>query len=126
MKKNSYSTVEEIIEFAMPNVQSTHDNHGEEKIKIQGLDSKYIMFLVDGNKVSGEFAGNIDFSLFNMNNIERIEVIRGGLSTVYGSGAMGGVVNIITQDNINSMWLSYNSFYNFNETNSFSFGSCLI
>ena len=111
MKENSYSTVEEVIEFAMPNVQSTHDNHGEEKIKIQGLDSKYIMFLVDGNKVSGEFAGNIDFSLFNMNNIERIEVIRGGLSTVYGSGAMGGVINIITQDNINSMWLSYNSFY---------------
>jgi len=96
INKSSYSTVKELIEFAMPSIQSTHDNHGEDKIKIQGLDNKYTTFLVDGNKVTGEIAGNIDFSQFNMNNIEKIEVVRGGLSTVYGSGAMGGVVNIIT------------------------------
>ena len=46
-----------------------------------------------------------------MNNIKRIEIIRGGLSTVYGSGAMGGVVNIITQDNPSPIWITYNTFY---------------
>ena len=65
------STLEEIIKFAMPNIQSVHDNHSNDKIKIQGLDNKYVTFLVDGNKISGEFAGNIDFSMFNLNNTEK-------------------------------------------------------
>ena len=111
IKETSYSTLEELIEFAMPNVQSTHDSHGGEKIKIQGMDSKYIVFLVDGKQVSGEFAGNIDFSLFDIDNIYRIEIIRGGLSTVYGSGAMGGVVNIITKKRKETLWANFNSFY---------------
>ena len=89
------STLEEIIKFAMPNIQSVHDNHSNDKVKIQGLDNKYVTFLIDGNKISGEFAGNTDMSLFTLNNIERIEVVKGGLSTIYGSGAMGGVLNII-------------------------------
>ena len=124
INKASYSTVDELIEFAMPNTQSTHDNHGEDKIKIQGLDNKYTTFLIDGNRVTGEFAGNIDFSQFNMNNIERVEVIRGGLSTVYGSGAMGGVVNIITENNPNSMYININSFYDMPKifSNSLGFG----
>ena len=111
INESSYSTIKELIAFAMPNIQSTHDNHGEEKIKIQGLDNKYTIFLIDGNRVSGEFAGNIDFSQFNLNNIKRVEVVRGGLSTAYGSGAMGGVVNIITDNNSNTNWVSINSFY---------------
>ena len=111
IKETSYSTLEELIEFAMPNVQSTHDSHGGEKIKIQGMDSKYIIFLIDGNPISGEFAGNIDFSLFDIDNIDKIEIIRGGLSTVYGSGAMGGVVNIITKKREEALWANLNSFY---------------
>ena len=111
IKETSYSNIEELIEFAMPNVQAVNDNHGMQDIKIQGLNSKYIMFLVDGRKITSEFAGNIDFSGFNVNNIDRIEIVRGGLSTVYGSGAMGGVVNIITKNTNNPIWLSYNSFY---------------
>ena len=111
IKETSYSNIEELIEFVMPNIQSTHDNHGDQDIKIQGLDSKYTMFLIDGNRISAEYAGNIDFSIFNMNSIDRIEIVRGGLSTVYGSGAMGGVVNIITKELSNPYWLSYNTFY---------------
>ena len=69
IKETSYSNIEELIEFVMPNTQTTHDNHGDQDIKIQGLDSKYTTFLVDGIKVSGEFAGNIDFSLMNLLNV---------------------------------------------------------
>ena len=70
IKTTSSSTVKEMIEFAIPNIQSIHDNHGNDKIKIQGLDDKYVIFLLDGNKVSGEFAGGVDFSLFNLNIIQ--------------------------------------------------------
>ncbi len=124
LNKTSYSTFDELIEFAMPNIQSSHDNHGEDKIKIQGLDNKYTTFLINGNKIRGEFAGNIDFSQFNINNIERVEIIRGGLSTVYGSGAMGGVVNIITKNNPDVLWFGINSFYDAPKifSNSLEFG----
>ena len=111
IKITGSSTVKEIIEYAIPNIQSIHDNHGDDKIKIQGLDDKYVTFLLDGNKVSGEFAGGIDFSLFNLTNVEKIEVVRGGLSTLYGSGAMGSVINIITKKRLNSYWFDISTMY---------------
>ena len=111
IKNTSSSTVKEMIEFAIPNIQSIHDNHGNDKIKIQGLDNKYVTFLLDGNRISGEFAGGVDFSLFDLNNVERIEVVRGGLSTLYGSGAMGSVINIITKKRSNSYWLDISTMY---------------
>ena len=90
----------------MPNVQMVTSNHGTDRVKIQGLDNKYLTFLVDGDRVSGEFAGNIDFSMIGLTNVDKIEVIEGALSTLYGSGAIGGVVNIITKKNINPYWFN--------------------
>ena len=63
---------------------------------MQGLDNKYLLFLVDGKRISGEFAGNLDFRMLDISNIDRIEIVEGGMSSLYGSSAIGGVVNIIT------------------------------
>ena len=53
---------------------------------------------MDGERISGEGADhNVDFSHFNVDEIERIEVIKGAQSTIYGSNALGGVINIITK-----------------------------
>tara|TARA_Y100001970_G_C14248249_1_gene869843 strand:- start:1408 stop:3720 length:2313 start_codon:yes stop_codon:yes gene_type:complete len=102
------SDVMEILESALPNIQVIHDSHGNNGIKIQGYNSKDIAFLIDGKRVSGEFAGNIDFSMFDISNISRIEVIRGGMSTIYGSGAVGGVINFITKHKTSNLWIEYN------------------
>lgn len=67
-------------------------------ISLQGLDSKHILFLVDGERLAGETGGNIDYSRLNLNNIERIEIVKGASSAIYGSQAMGGVINIITKE----------------------------
>ena len=62
------------------------------------MDSKSVLFLVDGERISGEGSDhNIDFSRINVDNIERIEVVRGAASTLYDSRAIGGVINIITK-----------------------------
>ncbi len=66
-------------------------------ITMQGMDSKYVLFLVDGERIAGEVNGDIDYSMLNMENIERIEVIKGASSSLYGSNAIGGVINIITK-----------------------------
>ena len=55
-----------------------------------------MLFLVDGDRISAEYAGNINLSMFNVANIEKIEVLENSLSSLYGSSAISGVVNIIT------------------------------
>ena len=66
-------------------------------ITMQGMNAKYVLFLVDGERIAGEVNGDIDYSMLNMENIDRIEVIKGASSSLYGSNAIGGVVNIITK-----------------------------
>ncbi|MGA2408358.1 MAG: TonB-dependent receptor [Bacteroidales bacterium] len=66
-------------------------------VTLQGMDAKYILFLIDGERIAGEVNGDIDYSMLNLENIERIEVIKGASSSLYGSNAIGGVINIITK-----------------------------
>ena len=84
------------LQMIIPNIMFSPDYHGT-NLKIQGLDSEYILILVDGDRIAGNTVGNIDFSKFNVDQIQRIEVLKGNASTLYGSNAIGGVINIITK-----------------------------
>ena len=54
--------------------------------------------MLDGERISGEGgANNIDYGRFNVNDIDRIEIVRGAAATLYDSRAIGGVINIITR-----------------------------
>jgi len=66
-------------------------------INVRGLSKQNLVYLIDGARIetSTNIAGGL--SLFNLDDIERAEVIKGGLSSLYGSGATGGVINIITK-----------------------------
>ncbi|MDX1550230.1 MAG: TonB-dependent receptor plug domain-containing protein, partial [Lysobacter spongiicola] len=79
------------------------DKTGAPQISLRGMPSDYTLVLIDGRRqnTSGNVAPNNFGSTANnfippMSAIERIEIIRGPMSTLYGSDAMGGVVNIIT------------------------------
>lgn len=84
-------------------------------ISLQGMDSKYVLFLVDGERIAGEVNGDIDYSMLNMENIEKIEVIKGASSSLYGSNAIGGVVNIITKKITQSDGRLYSRYSKYNE-----------
>ena len=121
---SSYSTLQDMMQDALPNVQTVASNHTGNRVKIQGLDNRYILFLIDGDRVVGEYAGNTDFSMFNLADVERIEVVENSLSSLYGSNAIGGVVNVITKQNENKFWTNL-SFFNDEyliTTHNFSFG----
>lgn len=66
-------------------------------VQIQGFSSNYIMVLVDGQPLLGRNSGNFDLSRISVTNIERIEIIKGATSCLYGSDALGGAINIITK-----------------------------
>lgn len=73
------------------------DESGFEGVQIQGITSDYIMVLIDGVPLVGRNAGNLDLSRLAIGNIEKIEVVKGPSSSLYGSEALGGVINIITK-----------------------------
>ncbi|UPT70618.1 MAG: TonB-dependent receptor [Flavobacterium sp. JAD_PAG50586_2] len=72
------------------------DFGGGEGVQIQGLDSAYTLILIDGVPLVGRSAGTLDVSRISVGNIDRIEIVKGASSALYGSEALGGVINIIT------------------------------
>jgi outer membrane receptor for ferrienterochelin and colicins len=69
---------------------------GVSAIQIQGFDTDRVLILEDGEPVIGDVGGAIDLSAIPMTDVERIEIVTGPTSALYGSSAIGGVVNIIT------------------------------
>lgn len=103
LKKKSYTDVTD----ALRHVAGVQINGGgvEQSISVRGMGAEYTLFLIDGMPVqgndafspNGSLAGNSVNFLPPIETIERIEVIRGPASSLYGSEAMGGVINIITK-----------------------------
>jgi outer membrane receptor for ferrienterochelin and colicins len=71
---------------------------GGEGIQMQGLDSQYTLILIDGVPIIGRSAGTLDISRISVGNIKQIEIVKGASSSLYGTQALGGVINIITAD----------------------------
>ncbi|MBQ4914388.1 TonB-dependent receptor [Maribacter sp. MMG018] len=70
---------------------------GGEGVQMQGIASDYILVLIDGVPMVGRSSGNLDLSRFAIGNVKQIEVVRGPSSSLFGSEALGGVINIITE-----------------------------
>ncbi len=83
----------------LPGIQlrEIHGKTGEE-VMLQGLNGDRVLILVDGLPVSATTGSTVDTSQLSALDIEQIEVIPGASSALYGSAAMGGVINIITRD----------------------------
>ncbi len=78
-------------------VQFTENPMGS-YIRLQGLGQSRVLFLIDGRRITGRVARRLDADTVPLENIERIEIVRGPQSALYGSDALGGVINIITKD----------------------------
>jgi outer membrane receptor for ferrienterochelin and colicins len=74
---------------------------GTEGLQMQGLEASYIIILIDGFPVIGRSFGALDLNRISVTDIERIEIIKGASSSLYGSNAIGGVVNLISKKQIN-------------------------
>ncbi|MDR2049128.1 MAG: TonB-dependent receptor [Treponema sp.] len=66
-------------------------------IQLQGMGEGRVLYLIDGRRVSGRIAQRLDGDTLPLGNVERIEIVRGPQSAIYGSDGIGGVINIITK-----------------------------
>lgn len=67
-------------------------------VRLQGLDPEHVLVMVDGQRLAGRAGGGIDLSRIPLDRVERIEIVEGAASALYGSDAMGGVIHIVTRD----------------------------
>lgn len=98
VEKSGSSSLLESLEDNIPGIISEPNGMGN-NLRIRGLNSRYILFLVDGERLVGEGAGgNINLDQIDVASIKRIEMINGAASVLYGSNAVGAVINVITKE----------------------------
>ena len=93
------------LEFGLAMTQET-------SLNMSGFGGNAILFLVDGERMAGETMDNVDYNRMNLDNVGRIEIIKGASSALYGSNAVGGVINIISRENLEPWTANVNSRYN--------------
>ncbi|MCD4812446.1 TonB-dependent receptor [bacterium] len=95
------------------------------KIEIQGLDASQTLILVDGQRAVGGHANAVDLNQIPVEMIERIEIVKGPGSALYGSDAMAGVVNIITKSATEKMQASAGASLGSRQTQIYEAGGCI-
>lgn len=95
-------SIEEILSGLSPSFDFGQNEMGS-NMQMNGLGNNYILVLIDGKKVHGDVGGQNNLSMINPENVERIEVVKGASSSLYGSDAIAGVINIITKKNYNPL-----------------------
>ena len=96
IQKADATNIKDMLQQEIPGLEFTY-SMGQQVLNMGGYDGNNILFLVDGERMAGESMDNVDFSRLNLSCIERIEIVKGAASILYGSSAMGGVINIITK-----------------------------
>jgi len=95
ISEQGITTFDGALTRMMPQASMTPNSMGT-FLRLNGLGNKYILILINGQKLSGDISNNVDLNRINMSRVKRIEVLDGAASSLYGSDAIAGVINIIT------------------------------
>lgn len=89
-------SIDDLLSGLSPSL-TFHDGDMGSHIQLNGLNNDYILIMVNGKRMNGDIGGQNDLNQLNPANIERIEIVKGAASSLYGSDAIAGVINIITK-----------------------------
>ena len=90
--------VQDALEQEVPGLEFTYAMDQQTSLRLSGFGGSSVLFLVDGERMAGETLDNVDYARLTLDDVERIEIVKGAASTLYGSQAVGGVVNLITRE----------------------------
>jgi len=89
-------SIEDILSGLTASFAFSEDDMGSH-LQMNGLGNSYVLILIDGRRLHGDNGGENELSLIDPHNIEKIEIVKGASSALYGSDAIAGVINIITR-----------------------------
>lgn len=100
LEQTQAKTLHDALKGAL-GVNVFNDFQGRSNVSIRGSESRHVLIMVDGKRLGGELSYNSanawDVDRIRMEDVERVEIIRGPAGALYGSDAMGGVINVITK-----------------------------
>lgn len=105
------TNVQDLLQQKLPGVEFTYAMNQQTHLNFSGFGGQGVLFLVDGERLAGETMDDVDFTRLSMDNVERIEIVKGAASALYGSNATGGVINIITKKSQKPVTLNVNARY---------------
>ena len=105
------TNVQDLLQQELPGVEFTYAMNQQTHLNFSGFGGQGVLFLVDGERLAGETMDDVDFNRLSMDNVERIEIVKGAASALYGSNATGGVINIITKKSQKPVTLNVNARY---------------
>ena len=97
IERSDATDIQGLLQAELPGVEFSYAMNQQVHLNFGGFGGQSILFLVDGERMAGETLDDVDFTRIDMNNVARIEIVRGASSALYGSNAGGGVINIITK-----------------------------
>lgn len=121
IRKSQATNFQTFLENEFSGINFTYRGNSSPDINMMGFGGKYVLFLVDGERMGGESFDNIDYDRINLDNVERIEIIKGASSSLYGSNALGGVINIITKNSQKPIEINAGYLYDTNKDHKIDF-----
>ena len=97
IKAKGAEKLRDIIGFATGIYKEPYFAREDSSVGIRGFKPEQTLILIDGRRLTGEVSNAYEIDRITLENVERIEIIRGPASALYGSDALGGVINIITK-----------------------------
>ena len=106
------TNIQDMLIQEIPGLEFGFAMSQETSLNMSGFGGSSVLFLVDGERMAGETMDNVDYNRMNLDNVGRIEIVKGASSALYGSNAVGGVVNIISRENLEPWTANINSRFN--------------
>ncbi len=97
IEKSDATNIAELLQSELPGIEFSYSMDQQTSLNMSGFGGNAILFLVDGERIAGETLNNIDYSRLTLDNVERVEIVKGAASSLYGSNAVGGVINLISK-----------------------------
>lgn len=96
LERSGLTDFNQFLSFSNASINTSSSAIGS-SITLNGLRNRHILILVDGQRLYGDMMGDTDLSRIDLSTVKQIEILKGAASSLYGSDAMGGVINIITE-----------------------------
>ena len=106
IQRRAATNVAEVLNQTLNILIIPEKNSGDSKANILGMGADYTKVLIDNIPVIGDtgLGSNIDLTKINLDNIERIEIVKGSMGVEFGNNAVSGVINIITKKSSRKKW----------------------